>query len=202
MQRVVIKDKELINNYLNGDVLALNTLIKRHKSKVFTSIYLLVRDKFLAEDLFQETFIKVIDSLDAGKYKEEGKFLPWVLRVAHNICIDYFRKVKRSPSFVNSEDNSLIASIKDEHKAIETFQITTSIEKSLKTLIKQLPLEQREVLVMRLYGELSFKEISTITNVSINTSLGRMRYALINLRKMIDEKDSKLEVDYSQLKQF
>ncbi|MCO5249364.1 MAG: sigma-70 family RNA polymerase sigma factor [Chitinophagales bacterium] len=200
MNSVAIKDKELIHSYLKGEISSLNTLINKHKHRVFTSIYLLVKDKFVADDLFQETFIKVIDSLDSGKYKEEGKFLPWVLRVAHNITIDYFRKTKRNPSFINSEDNNIMSSIKDED--VEHFQSTNSLEVSIKALIQHLPAEQREVLVMRLYAELSFKEISEITKVSINTALGRMRYALINLRRMIEERNSIVGIDYNQLKQF
>jgi RNA polymerase sigma-70 factor (ECF subfamily) len=179
-------DNELIHSYAKGDLNALNNLIQRHKKKVYTSILILLKDQYLAEDIFQETFIKVIDSLNSGSYKEEGKFLPWVLRIAHNLCIDYFRKIKRKPVIVDSDGNDILESIGFADQNVEDALIKEQSAQSIQSLIKLLPEEQREVLVLRYYADLSFKEISEMTNVSINTALGRMRYALINLRKLID----------------
>ena len=183
---VALTDHELVKSYIKGDLNALNDLIQRHKKKVYTSILILLKDQYLAEDIFQETFIKVIDSLNSGSYKEEGKFLPWVLRISHNLCIDYFRKVKRKPVIVDAEGNDILESIGFADQNVEDALIKEQSAQSIQSLIKLLPEEQREVLVLRYYADLSFKEISEMTNVSINTALGRMRYALINLRKMID----------------
>ena len=183
---VALTDHELVKSYIKGDLNALNDLIQRHKKKVYTSILILLKDQYLAEDIFQETFIKVIDSLNSGSYKEEGKFLPWVLRIAHNLCIDYFRKVKRKPVIVDSDGNDILESIGFADQNVEDALIKEQSAQTIQSLIKFLPEEQREVLVLRYYADLSFKEISEMTNVSINTALGRMRYALINLRKMID----------------
>jgi RNA polymerase sigma-70 factor (ECF subfamily) len=149
---------------------------------------MLVKDQYIAEDIFQDTFIKVIDSLRSGSYKEEGKFLPWVLRIGHNLCIDYFRKIKRKPTIVDSEGNDLLNSIGFLDESEEDAMIKRQSSAKLRQLIQQLPEEQMEVLILRHYSELSFKEIAEMTNVSINTALGRMRYALMNLRKMIEEK--------------
>lgn len=179
-------DHELIKSYKTGDLNALNYLIQRHKKKVYTSILIILKDQYLAEDIFQETFIKVIDSLNSGTYKEEGKFLPWVLRISHNLCIDYFRKVKRKPVIVDAEGKDVLESIGFVDQNVEDALIKEQSAQSIQSLVKLLPEEQREVLVLRYYAELSFKEISEMTNVSINTALGRMRYALINLRKMIE----------------
>ncbi len=186
MNCVVVTDSDLVKQYQKGDLNALNLLIEKNKNKIFTSILFTVKDRYLAEDIFQDTFIKVIDSLNSGKYKEEGKFLPWVLRISHNLCIDYFRKIKRKPLVVDSEGNELLTSMGYEETSLEDIQIQKQKEQSIKHYIKQLSDEQREVLVLRLYAELSFKEIAEITGVSINTALGRMRYALINLRKMME----------------
>jgi RNA polymerase sigma factor (sigma-70 family) len=183
---VALTDHELVKSYIKGDLNALNDLIQRHKKKVYTSILILLKDQYLAEDIFQETFIKVIDSLNSGSYKEEGKFLPWVLRISHNLCIDYFRKVKRKPVIVDAEGNDILESIGFADQNVEDALIKEQSAQTIQSLIKLLPEEQREVLVLRYYADLSFKEISEMTNVSINTALGRMRYALINLRKMID----------------
>lgn len=188
MYCVQTTDHELVTRYINGDFDALNILITRHKKRVYTAIYVLVRDQYVAEDIFQDTFFKVIDSLQAGSYKEEGKFLPWVLRISHNLCIDYFRKVKRKPVIVDSEGNDILDSIGMFDESAEDRWIRNQSIHSLRELIKQLPDEQREVLILRHYAELSFKEIAEMTNVSINTALGRMRYALLNLRKMVKEK--------------
>lgn len=178
-------DQDLVHQYIQGDEPSLAELIRRHKSKIYTSIYLLVKDSDLAEDIFQDTFIKVINTLKAGKYNEEGKFLPWVVRIAHNLVIDYFRKEKRTPVVNNVEGFDIFEVLKHYDESTEEKIIREQTHRDLRELIHLLPSEQKEVLIMRHYGELSFKEIAEITDVSINTALGRMRYALNNLRKMI-----------------
>jgi RNA polymerase sigma factor (sigma-70 family) len=188
MYCVETNDHELLTRYKAGDTEALNALILRHKDRVFTSIIILVKDRYLAEDIFQEAFIKVIDSIKSGSYKEEGKFLPWVLRIAHNLCIDHFRKVKRRPVIVDSDGNDIFEFIGQVDVSPEDIWIKQQSIHALRDLIRELPEEQREVLILRHYAELSFKEIARMTNVSINTALGRMRYALLNLRKMMKEK--------------
>lgn len=182
-------DQELVHSYIKGNEVALSELVIRHKSRIYTSIYLLVKDQFLAEDIFQDTFIKVIKTLKAGKYNEEGKFLPWVLRIGHNLVIDHFRREKRNPTITNSDGFDIfdVLGIRDE--SIEEKMIKQQTHDDLKKLIHYLPSEQKEVLIMRHYGDLSFKEIADLTNVSINTALGRMRYALNNLRKMMTNKE-------------
>jgi len=188
MRNTDVSDNELITQFLQGNEKALESLITRHQRKVFTSIFLLVKDKELAEDLFQETFIKVINTLRSGNYHEEGKFLPWVVRIGHNLVIDHFRKQKRMPMVRDTEEFSVMDSLKLTDDNIEDKIIVNQIHKEIRQLIESLPLDQREVVIMRHYGDMSFKEIAECTNVSINTSLGRMRYALINLRKFIEEK--------------
>lgn len=183
-----ISDNQLIVSFISGDEGALEILVRRHQRRVFTSILILVRDKELAEDLFQETFIKVIKTLRSGAYQEEGKFLPWVLRIGHNLVIDHFRKSKRMPMVRDTEEHSIMDQIRLTDANVEEQMVTNQIYHQVRQLIEYLPLDQREVVIMRHYGNLSFKEIAEITNVSINTSLGRMRYALINLRKLISEK--------------
>ncbi|MDP1745938.1 MAG: sigma-70 family RNA polymerase sigma factor [Bacteroidota bacterium] len=190
----VIDDQELINRYIAGDETALSTLILRHKRRIFSYIMHTLKDKALSEDIFQDTFIKVIKTLKKGQYNEEGKFLPWVLRIAHNLIIDTFRHDKRMPTIsggTNGDgENFDIFSVLGEHdRTIEQEIIQGQIRKDIRKLVECLPSEQREVLMMRHYYDMSFKEISEQTNVSINTALGRMRYALINLRKMIEEKE-------------
>lgn len=190
----VVDDQELINRYISGDEPALSTLILRHKRRIFSYIMHTVKDRALSEDIFQDTFIKVIRTLKKGHYSEEGKFLPWVLRIAHNLIIDTFRHDKRMPTIsggTNGDGESFdIFSVLGEHdRTIEQEIIKGQIRKDIRKLIECLPEEQREVLMMRHYYDMSFKEISEQTNVSINTALGRMRYALINLRKMIEEKE-------------
>jgi RNA polymerase sigma-70 factor (ECF subfamily) len=180
-----LTDQELIHEFIGGYQPCLEVLITRHKSKIYTSIYLLVKDSYLAEDIFQETFIKVIHTLQAGKYNEEGKFLPWVIRIAHNLVIDHFRKQKRSPVITNVEGFDIFDVIQFYDEPLENKMIREQSHEDLKRLIQLLPTEQKEVLIMRHYGDLSFKEIADITGVSINTALGRMRYALSNLRKMM-----------------
>lgn len=190
----VIDDQELINRYIAGDETALSTLILRHKRRIFSYIMHTLKDKALSEDIFQDTFIKVIKTLKKGQYNEEGKFLPWVLRIAHNLIIDTFRHDKRMPTISSGTngdgENFDIFSVLGEHdRTIEQEIIQGQIRKDIRKLVECLPAEQREVLMMRHYYDMSFKEISEQTNVSINTALGRMRYALINLRKMIEEKE-------------
>jgi RNA polymerase sigma-70 factor (ECF subfamily) len=182
-------DQELVHLYIKGTELALSELISRHKSRIYTSIYLLVKDEYLAEDIFQDTFIKVIRTLKAGKYNEEGKFLPWVLRIGHNLVIDHFRKEKRNPTITNSDGFDIFDVLGIHDESIEERMVKQQTHDDLKKLIHYLPSEQKEVLIMRHYGDLSFKEIADLTNVSINTALGRMRYALNNLRKMMTNKE-------------
>ncbi|NEU09851.1 sigma-70 family RNA polymerase sigma factor [Flavihumibacter sp. R14] len=186
-------DQDLIHQYISGQESSLEELIRRYKSKVYTSIYLLVKDTYLAEDIFQDTFIKVIATLKAGKYNEEGKFLPWVMRIAHNLVIDYFRREKRTPVVTNVDGFDIFEVLHFNEESMEDRMVREQTHKDLKGLIHLLPSEQKEVLIMRHYGELSFKEIADITGVSINTALGRMRYALNNLRKMITSKELSLK---------
>lgn len=188
MRNLEKTDNQLIASFIQGDESCLEQLIRRHQKRVFTSILMLVKDKDLAEDLFQDTFIKVINTLRSGQYQEEGKFLPWVTRIAHNLVIDYFRKNKRMPMVRDTEEYSVMDQIRLTDENIEEKMVTSQIHHQVRQLIEFLPLDQREVVIMRHYADMSFKEIAEITNVSINTSLGRMRYALINLRKLIREK--------------
>jgi len=188
MCKVQKTDQELVCSFLKGNEAALQVLILRHERKVFTSIYMLVKDRELADDVFQETFIKVINTLRSGNYNEEGKFLPWVLRIAHNLVIDHFRSLKRMPMVHDTEEYSVFDTIKLEDGNVEDRLIDEQIREQVRQLIDSLPFDQREVVIMRHFANMSFKEIADCTNVSINTSLGRMRYALINLRKLIKEK--------------
>lgn len=183
-----LSDQQLIHLYLNGDSNAISTLIERHKDKIFTSIVLLVKDKFLAEDLFQDAFIKVIDTINGGRYNEEGKFLPWVMRIAHNLCIDHFRKVKRSPSIKTSDDHDIFEVLNFSEPGTDEKMIQGQSHARVRKMLDMLPEDQKEVIVMRHFADLSFKEIAGLTGCSINTALGRMRYGLINLRKMMVEK--------------
>jgi len=183
-------DRELIKRYLQGSQASLEKLIIRHKNKVFAYILMIVKDKELANDLFQDTFIKVINTINAGSYKEEGKFIQWVMRIAHNLIIDHFRKSKRIPVIDNSnEDFDIFDTVRFTDPSVEERIITEQIHRDVRKLIEYLPPEQKEVLFMRHYSDMSFKDIAEQTNVSINTALGRMRYALINLRKLIAEKN-------------
>lgn len=188
MCKVQQTDQELVSLFLKGKEDTLQQLILRHERKVFTSIYLLVKDRDLANDLFQETFIKVINTLRSGNYNEEGKFLSWVLRIAHNLVIDHFRSLKRMPMVYDNDEYSVFDTIQLEDSNIEDKIITEQIHGQVRRLVEELPYDQREVVIMRHFANMSFKEIADTTQVSINTSLGRMRYALINLRKLIDEK--------------
>jgi RNA polymerase sigma factor (sigma-70 family) len=185
----VVSDQELIGRYLAGNQSSLEVLIHRHKNRVFAYILMIVKDKELAEDLFQDTFIKVINTIRSGSYKEEGKFIQWVMRIAHNLIIDYFRKSKRIPLIDNKDEYDIFEKVRIPVESVEDRMITEQIHHDVKKLIEYLPLEQKEVLIMRHYGDMSFKDIAEITNVSINTALGRMRYALINLRKLVHENE-------------
>lgn len=181
-------DHELISSYVAGNHEALEIIIRKHKKRIYGYILMLVKDQQLADDLFQDTFIKVINKLKSGKYNEEGKFLQWVMRIAHNLIIDHFRKEKRMPVIGENSEFDIFNTIKSYDQPYEQTIIKEQINSQLRQLIELLPEEQREVLKMRHYMEMSFKEIAEETNVSINTALGRMRYALINLRKMIEQK--------------
>jgi RNA polymerase sigma-70 factor (ECF subfamily) len=180
-------DQELIRAYVNGDEGGLRVLIDRYKNKIYTSIYIRVRDEYLAEDIFQETFIKVINTLKAGRYNDEGKFLPWVIRIANNMVIDHFRREKRAPVVVDADGYDIFESLNFSDEGLENKIMREQQDVDLKRLIQLLPDDQKEVLIMRHFCDMSFKEIADVTDVSINTALGRMRYALANLRRMIEE---------------
>jgi RNA polymerase sigma factor (sigma-70 family) len=188
MCKLQTTDNELVSRFIKGDDSALQSLIVRHEKKIYTSIYLLVKDRDLANDIFQDTFIKVINTLRSGNYNEEGKFLSWVLRIGHNLVIDYFRSLKRMPMVHDTEEFSIFDTLPLLDENVEDKLIVEQIHTQVRNLIEELPLDQREVVIMRHFGNMSFKEIAECTNVSINTSLGRMRYALINLRKLIEDK--------------
>ncbi|WP_445382290.1 RNA polymerase sigma factor [Robiginitalea sp. IMCC43444] len=182
-----IDDSTLVRNYLAGDENALATLINRHNQRLTSFIYSKVFDKEITEDIFQDTFIKVIRTLKLGKYNEEGKFLPWVMRIAHNLVMDHFRKNNKMPRFEGSPEYNIFSALKDDQLNAEKQLIKEQIETDVSALIAELPPEQQEVISLRMYQDMSFKEISENTGVSINTALGRMRYALINLRKLIEQ---------------
>jgi len=185
-----LNDQALVKAFLNGDETCIETLINRHRTKVYTYIFLTVKNHALAEDLFQETFIKVIQSLRRGKYRDNGRFLSWVIRIAHNLIIDHFRKEKQLNAISNDDsDIDLLNSKKLAEDNIEQLMVSEQIRRDLRKLIGELPADQKEVVLLRHFGGLSFKEIADHTGVSINTALGRMRYALINLRKMIEERN-------------
>jgi RNA polymerase sigma-70 factor (ECF subfamily) len=182
-----LSDALLVSKYINGDEPSLTILINRHQQRLYSFIYSKVYDRVVTDDVFQDTFIKVIKTLKLGKYNEEGKFLPWVMRIAHNLVIDYFRKNNRMPKFNNSGDFDIFSVLSDGALNAEAELIRSQIYSDVRNLVEELPDDQRTVLKMRMYNEMSFKEISENTSVSINTALGRMRYALINLRKLIEE---------------
>lgn len=177
----------LVKDYVAGNEDALAKLIKRHESKIYGFIYSKIPDKDITNDIFQDTFIKVIKALKSNSYKEEDKFLAWVMRISHNLVVDHYRKTKKMPMFRETEEFSIFSIMPDDCQTIENKIISEQVEMDLKKLIEGLPADQKEVLVMRMYQDMSFKEISESTGVSINTALGRMRYALINLRKVIDK---------------
>ncbi|MDX1365629.1 MAG: sigma-70 family RNA polymerase sigma factor [Arenibacter latericius] len=180
-------DSVLVKEYMNGSEKALEILINRHNQRISSFIYSKVLDKEITEDVFQDTFIKVIKTLKKGSYSEEGKFLPWVMRIAHNLVIDHFRRNKRMPMFEGKDDFNIFLVLGDDELNVEKRLIKEQIDSDLTSLIEELPEDQKEVLLMRIYRDMSFKEISENTGVSINTALGRMRYALINLRKIIEK---------------
>ena len=187
MANLVLPDAVLVKNYISGDESALASLIERHQSKIYGFIYSKVNDRDLSDDIFQDTFIKVIKTLKTKSYNEEGKFLPWVMRIAHNLVVDHFRKAKKMPFQRETEEYSIFNNMTDNAPTIESQMITEQVEVDLTRLLDELPDDQKEVLVMRMYQDLSFKEIAELTGVSINTALGRMRYALLNLRKIIEK---------------
>jgi RNA polymerase sigma-70 factor (ECF subfamily) len=186
MNRNEVSDKKLVSAYIKGNEEAFELLVERHKNRIFTTINLIVRDTYLAEDLLQETFIKAIRTIKTGRYNEEGKFLPWILRIAHNLAIDHFRKDKRYPTMVLEDGSPVFNTLEFSEDSYESVQIRKDTDLRIKQFIDELPLVQREVLVMRHYMNMSFKDIAEVSGVSINTALGRMRYALINLRRKID----------------
>jgi len=181
-----LDDSVLVSSYIDGNERSLEILILRHKQRIFSFIYSKVQNRDVADDIFQDTFIKVINTLKLGKYNEEGKFLPWTMRIAHNLVIDFFRKGNRMPTFQNTDEFDIFSVLSDNTLSAESELIKNQIHEDVRKLVTELPDDQREVLEMRIFKEMSFKEISDQTSVSINTALGRMRYALINLRKMID----------------
>jgi len=188
-----LNDKELINLYLTGDQKAFEVLLTRHKNKIYTSIYLFVKDHDLAQDIFQEVFIKIIDTLRKGKYNHEGKFLQWAMRISYNLCVDYFRRSKRRTKVSPSETFDIFDVLEVQDDNMETTMIKSQTHGKVRELVDLLPPEQKEVVILRHYADMSFKEIAALTRVSINTALGRMRYALINIRKMLEEQNVMLQ---------
>jgi RNA polymerase sigma-70 factor (ECF subfamily) len=190
-----ISDCELISQYKNGEEKAFEILLTRHKSKVFTTILLIVKDRETAEDLLQDTFIRAVKTIKSGNYNEEGKFLPWISRIAHNMAIDYFRRNKRYPTIVMEDGSNVFNTLDFAETSFEDQQILRETHDKLRQMIQRLPETQKEVLMMRHYMQMSFQEIADATGVSINTALGRMRYALINLRKLINQSNHISYVD-------
>ena len=188
-----IDDRDLINAYINGNEQAFEALLMRHKDKIYRFIYLKVRDSALAQDIFQDTFIKVVNTLKAGSYNEEGKFLPWAMRIAHNLVIDFFRKSNKvrliSESSSSRDDFNIFHTLRLEDENVEDEITRVELESQMVDLIEHLPDTQRDILKMRIFNEMSFKDIAEMEDISINTALGRMRYALINLRKLIEKHD-------------
>lgn len=184
-----LNDKELILAYLDGNQKAFEILLNRHRQKIYTQIYLFVKDSDLAEDIFQDVFIKIIDTLRKGKYNHEGKFLQWAMRISYNMCVDHFRRSKRRTKVSATETFDIFDVLETSDDNMETTIIKSQLHKKVRKLVDQLPPEQKEVVILRHYADMSFKEISQLTRVSINTALGRMRYALINMRKMANEKE-------------
>ena len=187
MATTQLPDALLVKNYIAGDENALVILIKRHQSKIYGFIYSKINDRDLADDIFQDTFMKVIKTLKSNSYNEEGKFLPWVMRISHNLIMDYFRKNQKMPMVRETDEFSIFSILQETSPNVEKRIISELIEKDLQKIIMELPEDQREVLTMRIYQDYSFNEIAELTGVSINTALGRMRYAIINLRKVIEK---------------
>jgi RNA polymerase sigma factor (sigma-70 family) len=183
-----LSDHELIQSFVQGNTGAFECLVLRHKDKLYTSIHFLVKDKYLAEDIFQDVFIRVIDTVRGGRYTEEGKFLPWAMRIAHNLCVDHFRKVKRTPTIKTGDDTDIFEILNFTEESPEEKLIKKQSHNRVRDMLDLLPEDQREVIILRHYADLSFKEIAEMTHCSINTALGRMRYGLINLRKMMVQK--------------
>lgn len=183
-----LNDQKLITLYLDGEERAFEELLSRHQQKIYTSIYLFVKDQAVAEDIFQEVFIKIIDTLRKGKYNHEGKFLQWAMRIAYNMCVDTFRRNKRRPTVSATETFDIFDVLQSPEINAEQGLIRSQTHDKVRQLVDSLPPEQREVVILRHYADMSFKEIAKLTRVSINTALGRMRYALINMRKMVEEK--------------
>lgn len=183
-----LTDQQLIELFNNGDQFVIEILINRHKSRIYTSLYLMVKDKYLAEDLFQDLFIKIIETLRAGKYKNEDKFLQWAMRIGHNLCVDHFRKIKNKPVIRTSGGANIFDVLHFDDSNAEKNIIKLENSKQIMKLVCTLPEEQREIIMLRHFADLKFREIAKVLNCSVNTALGRMRYALLNLRKMIDEK--------------
>jgi RNA polymerase sigma factor (sigma-70 family) len=181
-------DQDLVKRFADGNSSAIEELISRYKDRIYTSIYYLVKDKYLAEDLFQDVFIKIIDTIRLGKYTDEGKFLPWALRIAHNLCVDHFRKVKRTPTIRTSDGSDIFDVLNFKEESAEVAVMQRQTYDRVRKMIDMLPEEQKEVIILRHYADLSFKEIADLTKCSINTALGRMRYGLINLRRIMEEK--------------
>lgn len=188
MQVTQLNDQELIYQYLDGNEQAFEELLTRYKDKIYTSIYLFVKDQSQAEDIFQEVFIKIIDTLRKGKYNHEGKFVQWAMRIAYNMCVDQFRRNKRRPVVQPTETFDIFDVLHSHELNAEQSIMRSQTHQKVRALVDMLPAEQREVVILRHYADMSFKEIAKLTDVSINTALGRMRYALINIRKMIEEK--------------
>ncbi len=188
MHKVQVSDSELVSLYIRGDEKAFEKLVQRHKSRIYTTIYLIVKDQYVAEDLMQDTFIKSVDTIKSGRYNEEGKFLPWIIRIAHNLAIDYFRRDKRYPNVVFEDGSNVFNTLDFSEDSVESIQIRQETHEQLREMIQRLPDVQRQVLIMRHYEDMSFQEIADATGVSINTALGRMRYALINLRKQFSQR--------------
>jgi RNA polymerase sigma factor (sigma-70 family) len=181
----ILTDNELIQDYLAGNSNAFGKLVVRHKEKIFTSIYLLTKDRCLSEDIFQEVFIKIIDTINNGRYNDEGKFLPWAMRIAHNSCIDYFRKVKRTPNITTSDNTDIFEVLNFVEPNAEDKIMERDRNEALYNMLDKLQPDQKEVIILRHFSDLSFKEIAKLTNCSINTALGRMRYGIINLQKLV-----------------
>ena len=189
MQVMPVSDQQLIALYLEGDEHSFEILLNRHRQKIYTSIYLFVKDTALAEDIFQEVFIKIIDTLRKGKYNHEGKFVQWAMRISYNMCVDYFRRNKRRPKVAPTDTFDIFDVLQISDDNAEQRIIKSQTHEKIRKLVDQLPPEQREVVILRHYADMSFKEIAQLTRVSINTALGRMRYALINIRKMVEERE-------------
>ena len=196
MEKVQVSDSELVTLYIRGNEKAFEKLVQRHKSRIYTTIYLIVKDQYVAEDLLQDTFIKAVDTIKGGRYNDEGKFLPWIIRIAHNLAIDYFRRDKRYPNVVFEDGSSVFNTLDFSEDSVESIQIRQETHEQLREMIQRLPDVQKQVLIMRHYEDMSFQEIADATGVSINTALGRMRYALINLRKQFSQRTPQYDKNF------